>query len=133
MTENMKAFIEKTEQNEALKSELEVLKKAYDNAEAISQNKEEIGQKTIDIAAKYGIILTINDFKTELSEEQLENVAGGGGGACACAVAGLGFGLGHNGQGWCACGLAGTGFDSEDEYRDGMWCFCYLGGGGGTG
>ena len=133
MTENMKAFIEKTEQNEALKSELEVLKKAYTNAEAISQNNEEIGQKIIDIAAKYGIILTINDFKTELSEEQLENVAGGGGGACVCVVAGLGLGLGHNGQGWCACTGVGTGFDSEDEYRTGMWCFCYHGGGGGTG
>jgi len=127
MTENMKAFIEKTEKNEALKSELEVLNKVYVNSEAISQNKEEIGQKTIDIAAKYGITLTIDDFNTELSEEQLENVAGGGTAICVCSALGQGDGLGHNGQGWCTCVVGGIGADGE---KGGCWCSCFLAGGG---
>ena len=131
MTENIKAFIEKAEQNEALKAELKTLNKKYTGAEEVSQNKEETEKKTIGIAAKYGITLTTDDFKAELSEEQLENVAGGSGGICVCMGGGWGGGLGKTGEGWCLCPLSGVGIDGEDN--DCLpWCFCAFVGGGST-
>jgi len=132
MTENMKAFIEKAEKNETLKTELEALGKEYADAQGAVQSTEEINKKTIDIAAKHGITLTIDDFITELPEDELENVAGGSGGACFCAWAGWGSGLGKTGEGWCACSGYGHGADGAND-PNGVWCLCGIGGGGGTG
>ena len=131
MTENMKAFIEKAEKNEALKAELEALGKEYADREAASQNTEEINKKTTDIAAKYGITLTADDFNAELSEDQLTNVAGGSNGVCACAWAGYGGNLGKTGEGWCAC--SGFGMGEDAHKAGGKWCVCAIGGGGSTG
>ena len=132
MTENMKAFIEKAEKNEALKAELEAINKEYTDKDAISQNIEEINKKTIDIAAGYGITLTADDFIAELPEDQLENVAGGSGGVCVCVMGGYGGGLGETGEGWCACAVAGVGEDGTKK-GVGSWCLCGIGGGGSTG
>ena len=132
MTENMKAFIEMAEKNEALKAELEAISKEYTDMESVSQSKEEINKKTIDIAARYGITLTNDDLITEISEDQLINIAGGSGGACFCAWAGWGGGLGKTGEGWCACSGYGHGADGSKD-PNGVWCLCGIGGGGGTG
>jgi len=132
MTENMKAFIEKVEKNEALKAELEALGKEYADAQGAVQNTEEINKKTIDIAARYGITLTADDFIAELAEDELKKIAGGSGGVCVCAAAGYGGGLGANGEGWCVCPLAGEGRDGTVK-GSGAWCFCFIGGGGSTG
>ena len=132
MTENMKAFIEKAEKNEALKAELEALGKEYADAQGAVQNKEEIEKKTIEIAEKYGITLETDDFIAELPDEQLKNVAGGSGGVCVCVMGGYGGGLGETGEGWCACAVAGVGDDGTKKGA-GSWCLCGIGGGGSTG
>jgi len=131
MTENMKAFIEKAELNEALKVELEAINKEYTDMESVSQNIEEINKKTIDIAAGYGITLIADDFIAELPDEQLKNVAGGGNGFCGCAMGGYGGGLGANGEGWCTCAVAGVGRDGTRD-NAGSWCLCPFVGGGGS-
>jgi len=132
MTENMKAFIEMAEKNEALKAELEALGKEYADVQEASQNTEEIEKKTIDIAARYGITLTADDFNVELSDDQLKNIAGGSNGICVCAWAGYGGNLGKTGEGWCACSGYGHGADGARD-PNGVWCLCGIGGGGSTG
>ena len=81
----------------------------------------------IELLKEYGVILTAEDFKVpvgELSDDELNAVAGGGG--CGCAVGGGGGGdelvcvcvLGGSGsipgcydpsQGGCICAVAGAG------------------------
>ena len=130
MTENMKNFIEQAEQNAALKADLENLNKAYDNEEAITQKKDEIIQKTIDIAAKHGITLTIEDFNSAVSEEELATVAGGTGedGKCICVVAGYGGGLGGYPNVSCICPAIGAGKDETKKKGKRCVCDCFFGG-----
>ena len=129
MTENMKKFVEQANQNASLKTELEALSKEYEDSEAFEQNKAVINQKTAEIAARHGFTLMGADFaaeKTELSETELEAVAGGNNdGLCICGVLGGGVNLGGYNKGWCACTIYGTGW--RGDYVD-ECCWCVVGG-----
>ena len=73
MTDNAKKFLEFVSKNEEAKKELEANKASFtteDNTEAL-----------VKFAAKHGFALTAEDFQEteiELSEDELEAVAGGG-------------------------------------------------------
>lgn len=64
MTENMKKFAELVKNDEEVQAELK--EKGIKSQEGI-----------IDFAKSYNINLTAEDFKAELSEEELAKVAGG--------------------------------------------------------
>jgi len=143
MTENMKAFLEKVNENDSLKTELKALEKERTDMEDIGHVADTINRKVIEIAEKYNFTLTAEDFiaeKTELSPEEIEAITGGEGdvsaqgGFCACFLGGYGGGLGLTGEGWCMCPLSGSGHDStKDFYKGNLWCSCFVAGGGGTG
>ena len=99
-----------------------------DKMKAIAtESKTQMQEKMIEILKEYGVVLTTEDFKApegELSDDELNAVAGGGG--CGCAVGGGGGGdelvcvcvLGGSGsipgcydpsQGGCICAVAGAG------------------------
>ena len=99
-----------------------------DRLKAIATDSQtEMQEKMIELLKEYGVILTAEDFKApvgELSDDELNAVAGGGG--CGCAVGGGGGGdelvcvcvLGGSGsipgcydpsQGGCICAVAGAG------------------------
>jgi len=130
MTENMKAFIEQSEQNAALKADLDAAKNFFVQNDKSMQTKLDYEQKIIEIAANHGFALTSDDFITEIPEDQLENISGGNGsGVCVCVYGGWGGGLGPTGAGWCVCPYAGAGKDGENSEME-PWCFCFIGGGG---
>jgi len=146
MNETMKAFFEHINQNQELKEELDALTKAYTGGEQTEHSKNEILDKTIEIAARYGFALTVKDIpgtSAQLSEEQLFAATGGTGGEsvlggfCGCLVGGYGGGLGNTGEGWCMCVDAGVGYDGTkygfQPGPDYCWCWCPMVGGGGTG
>ena len=115
MSENLKKFLELASQNADLAAKIDVADK----------------DTLIALAKQHGFTLTAADFAqpvTELSDDDLDTVAGGdkcycavgGGGTgnddnktCACVVAGFGF----SNSGWdrCSCGIGGYG---EDEYTN---------------
>ena len=79
MTENMTKFLEAVSKDEALKSELEAFMKD-------GNVKDE--QALIEFAVKKGFTLTEDDFKqeeSELSEDELQAVAGGGCAGLGCS------------------------------------------------
>ena len=99
-----------------------------DKLKAIATDSQtQMQEKMIEILKEYGVVLTAEDFKVpegELSDDELNAVAGGGG--CGCAVGGGGGGdelvcvcvLGGSGsipgcydpsQGGCICAVAGAG------------------------
>lgn len=117
----MKDFLELIEQNEELKKRVEELD---------GKPEAEVAEY-IALAAEYGVTLTEADFKqaqtAELSEDELDTVAGGkfcacvggGGGTgddasqtktCACVMGG--GGQRQNGEGRCACIIYGEGYDT---------------------
>ena len=103
MTENMKAFLEQMNQNQALKNELEALGK-----EQLEKNKDAVTQKAVEIAEKHGFALTAEDMEmetAELTDEQLKAAAGGGG--CGCFFIG-------GGEDWCECIGLGSGLSDND-------------------
>ena len=123
MTENLKVFFEQLSQNQALKDELEALGKEYPDNGQLERNKAAIVQKTLEIAAKHGLTLTKEDFEAmeaeaakagDLTDEQLEAVAGGG--DCSCFLAGFSKG--------CNCAIVGK------SKRDSLSCGCFIAGGG---
>ena len=78
----------------------------------------------IVLAAEYGIALTESDFtnpapSAELSDDELDAVAGGHGIVCFCIAAGGGDGGGQA----CACVLGGGGTTPDS-------CVCVIGGSG---
>lgn len=110
MTENMKAFLNKVSVDKALAEEASKLDQAG----------------LIAFARELGLELMEADFSAaanELSEDELDTVAGGK--VCACVVGGGGEGGGEDNV--CVCPLYGVGAD-EDKYYD--RCVCIVGGGG---
>ena len=119
MTENMKKFLEAVSQDPAL------------GAKVSAADQDAL----IAIAKEIAIELTDADFAPpsgEMSDDELENVAGGG--ECYCAMGGGGTREGAHGyaeQYWggldvCACVLAGFGYYGNGKER----CGCAFAGGG---
>ena len=115
MTENMRKFIENISANNEL-------------AEKIgSMTKDEL----IVLANGMDLELTEADFaqaSSELSDDELDAVAGGG--VCACVMGGGGTSDGSNtsnlSDAVCACVLGGSGKNKGGYTR----CVCVMGGGG---
>ena len=78
-----------------------------DKLKAIATDSQtEMQEKMIELLKEYGVILTAEDFKApvgELSDDELNAVAGGGG--CGCPVVGGGGGD----ELVCVCIAGGTG------------------------
>ena len=108
----MKEFLELIEQNEVLKKQVERL-----DAQKGSQPSDYIA-----LAAEYGLKLTEADFQPaetgELSEDELDAVAGGK--YCFCAFGG--GGAGNNDEKTCACVGGGGGEWSNGSCR----CVCII-------
>lgn len=112
MTENMKKFLE-------LVSKEELAKKLN------GANKEEI----IAMAKELGVELAEGDFvqSAELSDDELDAVAGGG--KCACFLGGGGDA--HGDQLPCVC-VAGGGGEIRVDGKKEARCACVVGGVGGN-
>ena len=100
-----------------------------DKLKAIATDSQtEMQEKMIEILKEYDVSLTAEDFKVpegELSDDELNAVAGGGGCGCpvvgggggdelvcVCIAGGTGFVIGSGGlneQGGCVCVAAGAG------------------------
>ena len=100
-----------------------------DKLKAIAtESQTQMQEKMIEILKEYGVVLTAEDFKApegELSDDELNAVAGGGGCGCpvvgggggdeiicVCIAGGTGFVIGSGGlneQGGCVCVAAGAG------------------------
>ena len=108
MTENMERFLELVSKNEELAKKLN----CADQAEIIAMAKE------------LGLELVETDFAqtAELSNDELESVAGGG--VCACVLGG--GGAEDKSDKTCACVLGGGGEDRNGWVR----CVCIMGGNG---
>lgn len=114
MSENLKKFLEKVSEDKAL-------------AEKVSAEKD--AAALIALAKEMGFELTEEDLKkpAELTDDELDTVAGGGDVSCACALGGggtkdsndktcacvlAGAGYAKNGRERCVCGFAGYGYDT---------------------
>lgn len=115
MSENLKKFLEKVSEDQAL-------------IEKVSAEKEPA--VLISLAKELGFELTEADFARpveELNDAELDTVAGGGDVSCACAMGGggtkdsndktcvcvlAGAGYAKNGRDRCVCGFAGYGYDT---------------------
>ena len=111
MSDNMKKFLELASKDENLKQKMQSFND-MEPAEAISAG--------IALAKELGIELSEADFAKEesngeLSDDELDAVAGGGG--CGCAIAGGGDGESYT----CGCVFYGEGGDN---------CICPVGGAG---
>ena len=112
MTENMKKFME------ALSEHPELADKVAD------AGKKEL----FAIAKELGIELTDADLEQqpgELSDDELDAVAGGAKGDCFCPVVGGGT-KGDKNDKACACVYGGGGKEKDGDYR----CACILAGSG---
>lgn len=113
MNENIRKFLELASSNEEFKNKLN------------SATKESI----IALAREQGIELTDADFgpTSEVSDDELNTVAGGNACACVlggggtgsagqktCACVGVGFGKTAGGKSRCGCAAAGSGEDITD-------------------
>ena len=105
MNENLIKFFEAVSKDEAL-------------SEKISSEKDV--NVLIALAKDMGIELTADDFKkpAELSDDDLDSVAGGGDVSCACAMGG--GGTKDSNDKTCACVLAGAGYSTSGRER----CVC---------
>lgn len=106
MNENLKKFLEKVSEDKAL-------------AEKVSAEKNPAA--LIPLAKEMGIELTEADLKRpveELSDDELDTVAGGGDVSCACAMGGGGTKDANDKT--CACVLAGVGYAKDKSER----CLC---------
>lgn len=105
MNENLKKFLEEVSKNTEL--------------------TEKVGKETdvnalIAMAKEMGIMLTAADFEKpkEMSDDELDAVAGGGDVSCACAMGG--GGTKDSNDKTCACVLAGAGYSQSGRER----CVC---------
>lgn len=113
----MKKLLEAMEQNAELKAKIDELDKKPDSAI----------NDYIQLASEYGIELKEEDFKPadmqgEVSDEELDAVAGGD--ECYCAVGGGGTGR-SNTERTCACVLFGQG---DGKMFCDVRCTCTVGG-----
>ena len=102
-----------------------------DKLKAIATDSQtQIQEKMIEILKEYGVSLTAEDFKApegELSDDELNAVAGGGG--CGCGVAGGGGGD----EIICVCVAGGTGFViGSGGLNEQGGCVCVAAGAGAT-
>ena len=105
MTENMKKFLELVSKNEELCDKANTAQK----------------ETLIAMAKELGVELTDLDFEkptVELSDDELDTVAGGSDVSCACAMGG--GGEKDTNDKTCACVLAGVGYDKGGSER----CLC---------
>lgn len=105
MSENVKKFLEAVSQSEELVAKANAAK---DQASLIALAKE------------LGVTLAAEDFpeENELSDDELDAVAGGSDVSCACAMGGGGTADANDKT--CACVLAGVGYTDEKSER----CLC---------
>lgn len=107
MNENLKLFLEKVSADEAL-------------SKKVSEEKDV--NVLVSMAREMGIALTADDFRKpaaeELSDDDLDAVAGGGDVSCACAMGG--GGTKDSNDKTCACVLAGAGYSKSGRER----CVC---------
>ena len=92
-----------------------------DKLKAIATDSQ-MQEKMIEILKEYGVVLTTEDFKApegELSDDELDVVAGGG--ICICPLVGGGSGEGLV----CACTAGGIG-----GAHNSIPCYCVLWGNG---
>ena len=104
MTDNLRKFLE------AISNDAELTKKIN------AMGKDEL----LALAKAQGLALTEADLlqKTELSDDNLDTVAGGSDVSCACAMGG--GGTKDDNDKTCACVIAGVGYDDEKGER----CLC---------
>jgi len=104
MTENFKKFLEAVSKDEELTAKVGVM------------GKDEL----LALAKKLGLELTESDLEksNELSDDELDTVAGGSDVSCACAMGG--GGTKDNNDKTCACVLAGAGYSTNGRER----CVC---------
>ncbi len=114
-----------------MKEFLELLEKNPEVKQKVAEMDANIDTKMSDyiaLAAEYGVKLTEADFQPsdaqELSEDELDAVAGGK--DCLCVGAGGGTGEDATKTKTCACVVAGYGYMDDDKKR----CFCLAGGSG---
>ena len=110
MTENMKKFLEAISRDDAFIERM---------------NKTKTMDEVIALAAEKGFALTEEDLNMapasgELTDDEMDAVAGGK--ACYCAMGGGGTGDGDNNE-TCACIVSGVGMAFN-----GNRCFCAVGG-----
>lgn len=121
MTDQAKEFIKKVNSDQAL---YEKFKALVPEDQKDSDREAIISDKIVPFAKEAGYDLSAEDFKTdgpasgEISDEELEAVAGGGG--CLCEEKGAGMGADDytNCIYFCGCTAAGVG-----EYS-GKNCMC---------
>lgn len=118
----MKNFLEAIEQNEELKAKIETL----------NANPQAKTEDFIALAGEYGFTLTAEDFapveakvNTELSDDELESVAGGGN--CACFLGGGGTATKER-ELTCACVGCGGGefYEYDDPEKKSARCVCVV-------
>ena len=104
MSENLKKFFEAISKDEALVQKVG------------SMSQEEL----LALGKELGIELTAQDFEQpqELSDDDLDAVAGGSDVSCACAMGGGGTKDANDKT--CACVLAGVGYEKDGSER----CLC---------
>ena len=109
--------------NEKLKNFLEAVSRDETLTEKIG--KEADRKTIIAVARELGFDLCEADFEpvpVELSEDELETVAGGDAVSCSCALGG--GGKKDKNDKTCACVAAGWGYSKNGERR----CFCAVAG-----
>lgn len=114
-----------------MKEFLELLEKNPEVKQKVTEMDANIDTKVSDyiaLAAEYGVKLTEADFQPsgeqELSEDELDAVAGGKN--CLCVIGGGGTGEEATKTKTCACVVCGYGYMEDDKRR----CFCTAGGSG---
>ena len=106
MSENLKLFMQKVSENAELREKV---------------NNESDVNALIAMAKELGVSLTEKDFEKpvqELSDDELDAVAGGSDVSCACAMGG--GGTKDTNDKTCACVLAGVGYEKDGSER----CLC---------
>ena len=116
---------EQKQKQEQLQKVLQEHPELNDRLKAITADSQtELQEKMIELLKEYGVVLNAEDFKApegELSDDELEVVAGGG--ICICPLVGGGSGEGLV----CACTGGGIG-----GAHNAIPCVCVLWGDGAT-